>query len=575
MTVPISVQTNRLRILSNKRMTKFLGTKRSGAIVKIFKLPTNAELSKSSAIHIYDTKKFPEWRLCLNPTHGKEGILHLGETCRICNDTSLDWSSPIRFVAACEDGHLDDINWDYFIHSNKKCDEKVSAGSSEPRIFHWIRSGGALGDTEVRCPNCNVSKKLIELFYRDWSCSGRHPQNEYATQYDRTLRCNKQAKVIQKQASNLRIPETVTLLSIQPVYTKLHNLVENPQIESVIKLIRQYEKNDITKDRFINGLTASEIPDTSIREFRNSSWDEIKEVFRFMDIEIPDSYHYMILNEFKELVNASKNGAPPSRYKNISRPKFEVVKHDIKKFKISDNGLFTVVPISALETITTQTGFRRVVSKAKNESKQQAKLVGIGFKDENNTLWYPSISFMGEGIFILMNNDWVNNIKGTAVEKWRSSYNDNGAYEEFVFRDAQNSRDELHPGFVWWHTLSHLLIRSISEDAGYSTASIRERVYFKQAGKNSQGGLLLYATQPGTDGTLGGLTALVPEFKIFLERAFNLSETCSADPLCSQQTFEHTDVNGACCYGCLMNSETSCEHRNMWLDRAVLKENRP
>ena len=32
---------------------------------------------------------------------------------------------------------------------------------------------------------------------------------------------------------------------------------------------------------------------------------------------------------------------------------------------------------------------------------------------------------------------------------------------------------------------------------------------------------------------------------------------------------------GASCYGCTMNSETSCEHRNMWLDRNILLENIP
>jgi len=133
----------------------------------------------------------------------------------------------------------------------------------------------------------------------------------------------------------------------------------------------------------------------------------------------------------------------------------------------------------------------------------------------------------------------------------------------------------LHPGFVWWHTLSHLLIRIISEESGYSSSAIRERIYFKYDGGKINGGILLYAAQPGAEGTLGGLIALLSHFESFLNTAFKKSSMCSADPLCTEDIFKHKDVNGACCFGCLMNSETSCEHRNMWLDRNVLKKSLP
>ena len=73
---------------------------------------------------------------------------------------------------------------------------------------------------------------------------------------------------------------------------------------------------------------------------------------------------------------------------------------------------------------------------------------------------------------------------------------------------------------------------------------------------------------------LGGLTALVPYFDRMLEMAFDQLDTCSGDPLCLEAKFSHPrKVNGAACYGCAMNSETSCEHRNMWLDRHVLMGN--
>jgi hypothetical protein len=86
---------------------------------------------------------------------------------------------------------------------------------------------------------------------------------------------------------------------------------------------------------------------------------------------------------------------------------------------------------------------------------------------------------------------------------------------------------------------------------------------------------LLYATQPGSEGTLGGLVALVPYFNETMRTTFEMLETCSGDPLCVENYFTPGHYNGAACYSCLLISETSCEHRNMWLDRNVLMENQP
>lgn len=115
------------------------------------------------------------------------------------------------------------------------------------------------------------------------------------------------------------------------------------------------------------------------------------------------------------------------------------------------------------------------------------------------------------------------------------------------------------------HTLSHALIRSISEFTGYSVASIRERVYYDK--KMNEGGILIYNTTPGDDGGMGGLTDIVDSFQKIMKRAEELIMICSNDPLCHDVKREGKMVNGSACYGCLLISETSCEHGNKWLDR--------
>src|SRR5205823_4694502 len=127
-----------------------------------------------------------------------------------------------------------------------------------------------------------------------------------------------------------------------------------------------------------------------------------------------------------------------------------------------------------------------------------------------------------------------------------------------------------HPVHVWWHSLSHRLLRTLSIDSGYSSAAIRERTYLS-SNSDPRGGLLLFTVQPGGDGTLGGLIALADRFGEILTSSLVDIEDCSNDPLC----FEAPQVGaqGAACYSCLLASETSCEHRNLALDRLLLLDN--
>ena len=132
-------------------------------------------------------------------------------------------------------------------------------------------------------------------------------------------------------------------------------------------------------------------------------------------------------------------------------------------------------------------------------------------------------------------------------------------------------RHPIHPLEVWWHTLSHRLIRSLSLDAGYSSSALRERVFFEPptGGGIPRGGLLIYAVQSGGDGTLGGLTALAGHLEDILNDSVHDLDTCSNGPVCDEGV-ELRD--GAACYACLYASETSCEFRNQGLDRSLLLE---
>ncbi|MDE0555329.1 MAG: hypothetical protein OXI24_13995, partial [Candidatus Poribacteria bacterium] len=87
-------------------------------------------------------------------------------------------------------------------------------------------------------------------------------------------------------------------------------------------------------------------------------------------------------------------------------------------------------------------------------------------------------------------------------------------------------------------------------------------------------GILIYTGSSDSEGTLGGLVETGRRFAEHLRRALRDNLLCSNDPVCAEHTpdtsYEGRPLQGAACHGCLLISETSCEQRNDFLDRAVV-----
>lgn len=540
---------------------------------RIFKLPSNAELGRPQNYYVYRTKPFPSWKLCLNTRmHGGNfNVIYHGKSCPICNISGRKGTESIRFIMACPDGHMDDINWNYLVHgNNSNCDQQW---------FKWYGGGGSLSNVEIECPICRSRANLGEAYRHTWRCSGRYPEKENINDFPNRPGCDKNARIIQRQASNLRIAELVTLFSIPPRHTNLHNLLHISYIEGVLVANRPSSLTEFKKT--IQRLVEGELISPNVeREIFQCEWDEIKQAIQDVLSPIPKSYNELILDEFHALVDGSTNGVPPLRGPRPNSPVTFEIKPSMVRMCIAPNGTkFRITPVTRLSTVTVNTGYRREVetsSLSEGDTHFLSKHVSIVMSDPQNPsqLWYPGVQFLGEGIFITIEEKegFEEQLSGESSDNWMKSYLKSSSYPPYVFRDSE-PHEELHPLFIYWHTLSHLLIRAISVEAGYSSASIRERIYLDI--ENKRGGVLLYASQPGTDGTLGGLIALVPYFQDLFDIAFEQLQTCSGDPLCKENHFTPGKHNGAACYGCLLVSETSCEHRNMWLDRNVLLENMP
>lgn len=129
--------------------------------------------------------------------------------------------------------------------------------------------------------------------------------------------------------------------------------------------------------------------------------------------------------------------------------------------------------------------------------------------------------------------------------------------------------------FYLLHSLSHLLITSISLHCGYPSASIHERLYCApHDGEPAMAAILLATGSAGAEGTLGGLVEEGRRIGRHLRRALEMGSLCANDPVCGGHTpegdYAERFLEGAACHGCLFVAEPSCERFNRFLDRALV-----
>lgn len=143
---------------------------------------------------------------------------------------------------------------------------------------------------------------------------------------------------------------------------------------------------------------------------------------------------------------------------------------------------------------------------------------------------------------------------------------------ELNFMDSSFS-----PLYVMLHSFSHLFIREISNICGYSSASIREKIYSHIDSKNQKiqmCGVLIYVSSTDSDSSLGGLISIADNSDTMckiLDSMLNRAKWCSGDPLCiSSMQQGYQSLNYAACHDCTLLPETSCEHFNIFLDRASI-----
>jgi len=478
----------------------------------------------------------------------------------------------VRFVVACPHGHLDEVPWGTLIKHKSDCPRRS-------KYYYWRGGGGALKNITITCPNCEESANFGAAYSYSYNCRGKFPEKTN----DETS-CDQKSKIIQRGASNLRVSELRSALTIPPLDTQLHRLLQSRSVLAVLpdefesKEVFVNDLDRLVARRLLDPTTAATIRAYPESDIQSAIQDILNEQTKPRDA----TEAHLRREEFISLSSAARYGAPPERSDKPGGPnQFEVYVENVRVIQLPSGRYLRVTPLSRLRVVMVQIGYTRPISTGNEE---EPKLVPVEYQSPDEMLsWHPGIELFGEGIFL----DFATSsergaegvvehfpLQGDANDCWTQALLSQQGYQKIRSMPGVES-EYLNPVFVWWHTLSHRLINALSVDSGYSSAAIRERVYTTTENGKTRGGLLVYTAQSGGDGTLGGLIGLVPHFERILDIALRNISTCSNDPVCIEESFGEDRVNGAACYACQLISETSCEHRNTLLDRKLLLDNLP
>lgn len=456
---------------------------------------------------------------------------------------------PVRFVRACRNGHIGDLDWYSFVHE----------GETDCRRQLWIEERGTSGDLAevwVRCECGRGERSMAQA--ADMSlgalgrCNGARPWlGPYANES-----CGEPNRLLIRTASNAYFPQLMSAISLPDRHEDLRNAVESVwdfigEVEDIdmLKYERKKSKVHATLDAFKDEEVYAEI------KVRRGESTQSSKSIKQAEMET-------LIASKTELGDDKPDGkffarTLPSEIWN--KPWMS----DVER----------VVLVHRLCEVMAQVGFTRfeaVSPDIDGELEMGVRRASLA----REISWLPAIENRGEGIFI--------QFKKEAVQQWasRKDVQSRGqrlltGYEAWQDEHSGASKKFVEAGgllpYVLFHSFSHLLITAVSLECGYPASSIRERIYtIPDVGY----GVLLYTGSSDAEGTLGGLVQVGRRIHEHIYNALEMGELCSNDPVCAQHEpsnpHEHRFLHGAACHGCLLISETSCEQHNEFLDRALV-----
>ncbi|MBR4400577.1 MAG: DUF1998 domain-containing protein [Synergistes sp.] len=478
-----------------------------------------------------------------------------GKICLHCKKNIV----PSRFIATCINGHMEDFPYKWWVHGGdySKC---PAADKDDKLTITFSDETGGLDSIVITCTACGKKRSMAGCLGKDalrgYTCKGSRPWIGLKADKRDPIPCTAPMRGLQRGASNVYFSQTASALTIPPWSSRLHQEIElywdrlssfldgNPTEENL---------RGVVEVQFYNLLTLELYSvDDIIREIKKrKNIEGVSEEYTKQNL-YEDEYQVFCLGDYEQSDDYQ------FRIESVDIPEF------LKDY-IDD-----VVMVKRLREVLALRGFRRI--SPEKPSADDERFNGYHYDGDCVPLseaplnWYPGIEMLGEGVFIRLNED--------ALSAWEDR---NTGYYEAMKSQLEASTIEcgnFSPRYVLLHTLSHLLIRQLSVECGYSGASIKERIYstFPES-THHMAGILLYTSSSDSDGSLGGLArnALPEQFELIFRNMLQEASWCSSDPICIESKAQGYDsLNYAACHACTLLPETSCVMRNCLLDRGAV-----
>lgn len=502
--------------------------------------------------------RFPRWHFCPRCRALQEVDLHANRAPRCDNlDPSPRLNGrdpcgrlavtrrlpmlPVRFLAACPRGHIEDFPWHAWAHSSPGADLADTEKCLPASLSFFATRKAGLGGLVVQCRTCEAKRSLFgSTDLRGWRCRGQRPW----LGADKAEECPDAAEggarnmvTLQRGASNVYFPEVTSSILIPPFSGRVMALLSDPE---VAEALRQAEEEGEIRDMDFRYVAAG----------RGVSWEELKSAYESRGQATAAGRVDEVSFRFQELSALETDRRVAGDALTCRTQKVESYGPWVR-----DN-FAGVTLVERLTETRALVGFSRIEPGRDSRAALSREFVN----------WRPGFRVQGEGIFLSFHPDRLAEFERTETRAQR-----------LVDRAGSGFRTMLpiSTRLILIHSFAHLLIKRLSYDAGYGASSIRERIYAAPAEgqRRAMAGVLLYTAAGDAEGTLGGLVELGRQGALEAAVAGALEDArwCASDPVCMESNGQGPDsLNLAACHACVLLPETSCELQNRYLDRGVV-----
>ncbi|WP_225850768.1 DUF1998 domain-containing protein [Streptomyces sp. HPF1205] len=523
--------------------------------VDYFRLPPASDDTSRDGLRV---RRFPLMHSCpeckdlqrhrdFNPPAGRN----------ICGTCGLDLV-PSRFVVGCEAGHLGEFPYWQWVHRSADRGATTAGQCGGKLKMRTTGRTSSLRSILVSCTCGQAPEVSMEGSFRrsalkdlGLKCRGTRP---WLGASALAQECGLPLRTLQRGSSAVWQPVLKSALSIPPWSDgRADPLAEHWDV------LRRYDNREHI-EIYLDGVFKGKCP------------VPLDEVMKLLDAEREEDPHSESAPTFDHRYRALRNkeyerlraGNDESEHSHDEQFVCETPLGD--QSVLDPLGVTGPMLVKKLREVRALKAFTRLVDAESSTDSREMPL------SERPLPWLPAMEVHGEGVFLRLDEErlgvWETTLAVAArVDRMRAAHQ--RVLEQRADDAARVVPSPATPRMVLLHTLAHILINEWSLEAGYPAAALRERLY----AADDMAGILVYTATSDSAGSLGGLVAQgEPEvLDRAVRSAIRRAEWCSLDPLCMETEASGAGgINLAACHACVMLPETSCEHNNILLDRALL-----